>query len=204
MSVRPATAEDVPEIARVQVDTWHTAYAQLVPAAVLAEATTERAAAAWAEAVTSPPSPRHQVLVALEQQWVVGFAAFAPAEPDGADHAAGADEADGAAGADEADEAASATAEIVALLVEPRWGRRGHGSRLLAAAVDLLRADGIGRVVAWLPEGDPATTRFYTSAGWAPDRTVRTLESAGEVLREVRYHASIADPPAAADPSTQP
>ena len=201
MSVRPATAEDVPEIARVQVDTWRTAYAQLVPAAVLAEATTERAAAAWAEAVTSPPSPRHQVLVALEQQWVVGFAAFAPAEPaepaepDGADHAAG---------ADEADEAASATAEIVALLVEPRWGRRGHGSRLLAAAVDLLRADGIGRVVAWLPEGDPATTRFYTSAGWAPDRTVRTLESAGEVLREVRYHASIADPPAAADPSTQP
>ena len=30
------------------------------------------------------------------------------------------------------------TAAITDLLVEPRWGRRGHGSRLLAAATMLL------------------------------------------------------------------
>src|SRR5258708_3402776 len=34
------------------------------------------------------------------------------------------------------------TAAVTELLVEPRWGRRGHGSRLLAASVDLWRADG--------------------------------------------------------------
>ena len=33
-------------------------------------------------------------------------------------------------------------ASVTDLLVEPRWGRRGHGSRLLAASVDLWRADG--------------------------------------------------------------
>ena len=177
VSVRAATARDVPEIARVQLDTWRTAYAQLVPPAVLAEATPERAAAAWLAAVSTPPSPRHRVLVALEQDWVVGFVAFAPGSPD------------------------EPGAEIVTLLVEPRWGRRGHGSRLLAAAVDLLRSDGTDRVLAWLPEGDQASARFYLSAGWAPDGVVRTLESSGEILREVRYHASLAD----ADPgSPQP
>ena len=34
------------------------------------------------------------------------------------------------------------TAAVTDLLVEPRWGRRGHGSRLLAASVDLWREDG--------------------------------------------------------------
>ena len=56
------------------------------------------------------------MLVALEQDNVVGFAALAPADPQ----------------ADEPD----ATVAVGPILVEPRWGRRGHGSRLMAAAVD--------------------------------------------------------------------
>ena len=36
-------------------------------------------------------------------------------------------------------------AAVTDLLVEPRWGRRGHGSRLLAASVDLWRTDGFER-----------------------------------------------------------
>ena len=46
---------------------------------------------------------------------------------------------------------ASHTAQIAPLLVEPRWGRRGHGSRLLAAAVDHARADGFTRLITWVP-----------------------------------------------------
>ena len=44
-----------------------------------------------------------------------------------------------------------ATDAIAALLVEPRWGRRGHGSRLLSAIVELARLDGVRRLVAWVP-----------------------------------------------------
>lgn len=144
-------AADVPEIARVQVETWRTGYAGLLPAGVLAEATVDRATVAWSGAVTAPPSPAHRVLVALEQQSVVGFAAFGPA-PDGPDGG-----------------------EIHTLLVEPRWGRRGHGSRLLAATVDGLRATGAARAVVWVLAGDVASDRFYRSAGWQPDGYVRTL-----------------------------
>jgi L-amino acid N-acyltransferase YncA len=174
VSVRPARAEDVPEIARIQVETWRAAYAQLLPAEVLARATEARARAEWAAAVTAPPSPSHRVLVAQEQQQVVGFAAFGPAEPAGDDDPA-------------------AAGQIHALLVEPRWGRRGHGSRLLAAIVDHLRADGTTVALAWVADGDVASGRFYASAGWEPDGYVRTLEDAGRTLRESRLHASLAE-----------
>jgi GNAT superfamily N-acetyltransferase len=173
VAVRSARSGDVPEIARIQVETWRTAYRQFLPAAVLAGLTVERAGAAWAAAVDTPPSPRHRVLVATEQEWTVGFAAVGPSDED---------------------DAAPGEAAVAALLVEPRWGRRGHGSRLLAAAVDHLRGDGMTRAVAWVPEGDPATGAFYTSAGWERDGLTRTLEADGGTVREARWHVSLEEP----------
>jgi len=176
VSVRPARVEDVPAIARVQVGTWRTAYADLLPASVLDAATVERAQAEWEAAVASPPSPAHRVLVAVDGTELVGFAAFGPADP-------GEDDADGPDG------------QIHALLVEPRWGRRGHGSRLLAATVDLMREAGVARALVWVVEGDPASTRFYASAGWERDGWVRTLEDGGRIVREARHHVSLGDGP---------
>jgi L-amino acid N-acyltransferase YncA len=170
VAVRPARPADVPEIARVQVDTWRTAYGRFVPAAVLDALTVEQAAPAWRAAVEAPPTPRHRVLVATEQDRLVGFVAFGPsAEPDATPGEAG----------------------VTALLVEPRWGRRGHGSRLLAAAVEHLRSDGVTRMVAWIPEQDTASTRFYGSAGWERNGMVRTLEANGGAVREARWHVSL-------------
>ena len=68
-------------------------------------------------------------------------------------------------------------AEIGALLVEPRWGRRGHGGRLLAAAAEALRAGGAHYGLAWVPEADEASRRFYARAGWEPDGAVRALDT---------------------------
>jgi L-amino acid N-acyltransferase YncA len=72
--------------------------------------------------------------------------------------------------------------------VEPRWGRRGHGSRLLAAVVDTIRNDGMTRLIGWIPEGDSVTLDFLTSAGWAPDGLVRALDTGDGELREIRLH----------------
>ena len=105
--------------------------------------------AAWAAAITAPPTPRHHVLVALEGEWRVGFVAFGPAddlEPDDP-------------------EPATHRRASAPLLVEPRWGRRGHGSRLLAAAVDHAREDGMTRAIAWIPEGDTASREFLHVGG---------------------------------------
>jgi GNAT superfamily N-acetyltransferase len=168
VSVRPARSDDIVDIARIQVDTWRLAYQGVLPAVVLDAVTVDVAADAWRAAVSEPPSPRHHVLVALEQDWRVGFVALAPD-----------------------DEAGDEVVSIGPLLVEPRWGRRGHGSRLLAAAVDHARTDGMVRAVMWVPEADRTTQQFLGSAGWEPDGLARGLDTGAGELREIRLHVSL-------------
>jgi GNAT superfamily N-acetyltransferase len=172
-SVRPAVPGDAAEIARVQVDTWRTAYRSVLPAAVLDDWDAAAAERSWHAAITAPPTPGHGVLVALERNTLVGFAAFGPAELT----------------AGEQQDPAGPTTELSTLLVEPRWGRRGHGSRLLSAVADLAGSGGAARLQVWLLEEDRASTGFYESAGWAPDGWARTLDTGDAPLREVRWHA---------------
>ncbi|MFC7616839.1 GNAT family N-acetyltransferase [Actinokineospora soli] len=84
---------------------------------------------------------------------------------------------------------------VATLLVEPRWGRRGHGTRLLEAAVSLLRSEGLTRAIAWTPEQDKASTRFYKRAGWTPDGVLRTLDAGGQPLREIRFTGPVGSEP---------
>jgi GNAT superfamily N-acetyltransferase len=177
VSVRLARPDDAAEIARIQVVTWRTAYRALLPTAVLDDWDADNATESWRAAVAAPPTPAHGVLVALERNSVVGFTAFGPAE----------------LGSGETSDAAGPTAELSTLLVEPRWGRRGHGSRLLAAVADVARRDGAARLQVWLPETDRVSAGFYESAGWAPDGWARTLDTGAEPLREIRWHALLSD-----------
>src|SRR3954453_5622256 len=178
VSVRPAGPQDAADIARVQAVTWRTAYRSVLPTAVLDEWDEAAAAATWQAAVTSPPTPAHGVVVAVERDVVVGFAAFGPAEL-----------ADG-----DVSSPAGPTTEVSTLLVEPRWGRRGHGSRLLAAIAaiaDLGRAGGAALLQTWILEVDRVSAGFYESAGWAPDGWARTLDTGGAPLRELRWHTML-------------
>jgi GNAT superfamily N-acetyltransferase len=176
-SVRPARPSDAPEIARIQAVTWRTAYRAVLPRELLDDWDEAAATASWHSAVTTPPTPGHGVLVAVERQTVVGFAAYGPAE----------------LSAEERPDPAGPTTEVTTLLVEPRWGRRGHGSRLLAAVADIARDGGAARLQTWLLEPDQVSAGLYDSAGWAPDGWARTLDTGGTPLREVRWHALIDD-----------
>jgi GNAT superfamily N-acetyltransferase len=174
VSVRPATVDDVPELARIQLDTWRLAY-QTVPPEIQQSLTVDEIAASWQAAITTPPTPSHRVLVATEGAHRVGFTAFGPdadRQPD--------------------DPAPESTAAVSMLLVEPRWGRRGHGSRLLAAVADLARAGGADRLVAWVPAADSVSLRFYRSAGWEPDGLRRDLDTGAGTVTELRLHTALA------------
>jgi predicted N-acetyltransferase YhbS len=177
VSVRPASPDDVPEIARIQIDTWRTAYASILPEEVLAALDAATAQAAWRQAIAAPPTAQHHVLVAQEQDWVVGFVALGPADD-----------------LEPADPQPETTLAVGPLLVEPRWGRRGHGSRLLAATVDHARQDGMTRAITWIPEEDTASREFLIGAGWAQDGLARALETGSGELREIRLHVSLDDP----------
>jgi GNAT superfamily N-acetyltransferase len=203
VSVRPARVEDVAEIAKIQLAAWRTGYARWLPEAVLDAVTVEAAERLWQAAVVAPPTPGHRVLVACEQDWRVGFAAFGPADEEDVAGAADPARADDPVG--HADPAT--TGLLRTLLVEPRWGRRGHGSRLLAAAVDLMRADGVEVALTWLPEQDTASQAFFRSAGWAPDGYARSLQTDGLTVTELRLHVELTTEPAAGpadEPADQP
>ncbi|WP_203653961.1 GNAT family N-acetyltransferase [Actinocatenispora rupis] len=181
--VRTAREDEAGEIARIQLATWRTAFSRIIPERILSALDESVLADRWRQAVTAPPSPGHHVLVAVEQgeeSNLVGFAAIGPA-----DESALAPE-------EPADALGPRTAAVTDLLVEPRWGRRGHGSRLLAAAVDLWRTDGHERAVAWLFDRDKAGRGLLASAGWATDGAARALDMDGTLVRQSRLHVSLA------------
>lgn len=187
--VRPARLDDVGEIARIQLATWRVAYRRLLPAHVLEQLDEAWIGRQWREAIAEPPSAEHRVLVAVEQAerpdadtapaYVVGFAASGPADATalapGEDHTPG----DGR------------TVAIGDLLIEPRWGRRGHGSRLLAASVDLWRDDGFATAWAWTFSEDTVTRRFLDGSGWQPDGTSRALDVDDLLVPQIRWHVSL-------------
>lgn len=172
--------------------------------------------AGWRDAVCAPPSPAHHVLVATQDGGVVGLAALAPlpdvrqggaAGADGAGTPSSVDGVDlGATGADRptstgptsADRATAGpagagpvrAAELTALAVSPDHQRAGHGSRLLAAAVDLARADGAGVLLVWAVRGDESLTRLLAGAGLVPTGASRSLP-VGRGVTEACWGASI-------------
>lgn len=186
--VRPATPQDAGEIARIQLATWRVAYRRLLPKQVLDSLDVTWLTARWQESIEAPPTARHRVLVAVEQaeqSYLVGFVAAGPAD----EQALAPEEPAEALGPD--------VAAITDFLVEPRWGRRGHGSRLLAAAVDLWREDMFGTAIAWAYDADVATRKFLSSAGWEPDGASRAIDVDDLLIPQLRLHVSLATSPEA-------
>jgi GNAT superfamily N-acetyltransferase len=172
VSVRVAWADDAEAIAALQARSWATSYAALVPAA--GELREADFAQLWREALTRPADARHRALVALERNRVVGFAITTPATDPDCDPVS-----DG---------------ELMELTVDADERGKGHGSRLLQAAVDTMVADRFTRAVTWLVADDDAQRRFLTGAGWAPDSAHRTLDLDGTgatQVKQVRLHAAL-------------
>lgn len=173
-SVRPARPDDADRIAALQVRAWRDAYTGLLPPGVVERLDPAQAARTWRHAVTDPPSARHHVLVAVDADGstLVGFTAIEPATDDDA-------------GRDDG--------ELAVLVVDPEQVNRGHGSRLLSAAVDVMRGDGVVRALTWLPAGDDASRSLLVSSGWGPDGSHRELDPGGgsPAVTQVRLHTDL-------------
>ena len=166
VSVRPAIPGDELAMVAVQLRAWRSGLGEIVPE-LLERLDVPAMTAQWAAAIAAPPTASHRVLVALDGARVVGLAAILPVD-------------DGV--------------EIMALEVEPEHRRGGHGSRLLAACVDLARQDDAEHVSTWVLQGDEHRRQFLGSAGLGPDGATRTLVEADDEhasLVEHRWFAEI-------------
>ena len=187
--VRPARLIDAADFAAVQHRSWSAAAEALELPAPPDAAHIERA---WERAITVPPTQRHRSLIAVDRfadgEVVRGVAAVAPASDPDLDP--------------------SDCVELVVLAVDPQWRGRGHGSRLMAAAMQAAADSGEREAVTWVASGDDATRRFLEASGWVADGAFRTLtegdsepDQDGEVreLRQVRLATSLESCDSAAD-----
>ncbi len=165
-SVSPASVDDAATIARLQLTVWRQSFASVLPPAALDTDPTEHTAA-WANRI----EVGGPVLVAVEGSEPVGFAALA-GEPDRRN-------------------LLDPVGEIEVLHVVPRWGRRGHGGRLLVAAAAELRRAGARTGRWWVPQVDSATSRFLTAAGWAEDGVRRELDTGAAPIVELRWSGTL-------------
>ena len=175
--VRAARAADASGLARVQVASWRSAFAGLVPDAVIAELTSEEAvsqfAERWREAISAPPTSKHRVHVAVEKPGepeILGFAAAGPATDE--DLWPGTD------------------GELYELHVIPSVAAEGHDQRLLHAVADTFAEDGFSTGYTWALAGDEARVEFLEAAGWAPDGSRASLDM-GVKVPVVRLHTRL-------------
>jgi GNAT superfamily N-acetyltransferase len=171
-SVRLAWPDEAAAIAALQRRAWAAQLPADVARNLLDSVTEGQMTEAWHAAITRPPQARCRVLVAVEAGRVVGFATTMPSPDD-----------DSEPGVD---------GQLEEFVIDPPAQQRGHGSRLLNASADTLRADGFHRVFCWVGEDD-GLIRFLSGAGWVPDGGEREIGSDDEAvrLRQVRLHTDL-------------
>jgi hypothetical protein len=189
--VRDGRPQDAPALAGIQVASWRATLGGLAPAEVLAELSGPQAAAQfadrWREAIASPPTSRHRVLVAYQsaelagpggEPVVTGFASVGPATDE--------------------DRWPATDGELYEFHVLPSGAGgglgsdgAGHGGRLLHAVADTLSADGFQTACTWVLAADSARVDFLSAAGWAPDGSRASLDM-GVKVPVLRLHTRFA------------
>lgn len=159
-------------MASLQSAHWHRVYADLVGTETLATVDEAEMAARWTQIISSPADARMRVLVALTGPTVHGLAFVHPCHDPDADQIS-----DG---------------EIGEFIIAADHQRSGHGSRLLQACADTMRADGFRRGIWWLDSTDDSSRGFAESAGWAPDGAHREFAGANDQrIKQIRLHTAL-------------
>ena len=169
MRIRRAARGDASAIGRVHVETWQSAYAGLLPDAILAGMSDVRHAAMWQQTLSDPSEARGVFVADDEEAGVVGFGSCGPVRdtPEGLD---GTEQRVG---------------EVYLLYVETDFQNQGIGRRLLDALFRQLRADGFDTAVLWMLADNP--TRFFYEGLGGQKVGEGTDTFAGADVDEVAY-----------------
>lgn len=171
VSVRLAWPDDAATIAAVQRDHWVRVYGDAVDPDELAALDQGTMAERWGRLITAPKDARIRTLVALERATLHGYALVHPCHDPDADQVR--------------------DAEIGEFVVDGEHQRVGHGSRLLHACVDTVRADGFERAVWWVSPTDDVLRAWLSDSGWAPDGAHREFAGATGPVKQIRLHTTL-------------
>ena len=156
-TVRPARIEDADSIAYVQVESWKTTYAGIVPETYLASLSQAARSESWRKQFESGSN---LIFVAEDETGVFGFVSGGPLR-------------DSIPGYD---------AELYAIyLLQPKQ-RQGMGRALVRELAKVLRAKGYQSLIVWVLEKNPFLG-FYSRLGGVPVLT-KEIEIGGAQLTE--------------------
>lgn len=168
--IRVATPDDALAIAKVQIETWRTAYRTLLPADYLAVLSIERRSISQRihlERLGDDTS----VVVAVVDQRVIGYVSC---------------------GASRGDDDA-AVGEIYAIYVLESFAGQGVGTALIRQAERWLRERGFSRAMLWVLDGNEPARHFYRRNGWFDSGEMTTIDLDGLTVREHQHVRELED-----------
>jgi len=142
MIIREARCADAPAIGRVQVDSWRTTYAGLVPADYLASLSYEQQGQVWARSISSLSSAAAMYVAAAAAEGVVGFAHSGPERSGNQTY----------------------TGELYAIYLLAAYQRQGVGRQLTGAVAKGLLQRGLPSMLVWVLAANPSRA-FYEASG---------------------------------------
>lgn len=159
--IRPASANDMPQIGRLLVNAWRSAFRGILDDAFLASMSAENQAQQHARRL-GLPGVSYRIAV-HQRDGVVGLATFGPARDHIPPH----------------------IQELYSLYVAPAQQGQGIGTALVRAMAEHCRAGNIEAVFAWTLRDNPYQG-FYEKLGAWPSRT-GTVSLAGRSYHQTAY-----------------
>ncbi|HVM50342.1 MAG TPA: GNAT family N-acetyltransferase [Candidatus Acidoferrum sp.] len=151
MIVRLATPADGPTLARVQLETWRTAYRGLISDAALNTHTVPERERFWSERFRQPKGS----VFAAEEGSIIGFCELIPSEDKDADP--------------------KAFGELAELYVLPEHWRKGAGRALCDRALAEARRQEYRTVTLWALEMFGPARDFYQAMGFREDGCTKMI-----------------------------
>jgi GNAT superfamily N-acetyltransferase len=142
MNIRAACVIDTLAIARVQVDSWRTTYAGIVPADYLASLSYEQQGKFWEHIVSTVSGAAAVYVAETDAGEVVGFDTSGPERTGNPLY----------------------TGELYAIYLLEAYQRQGVGQQLTRAVVNSLLRHGLSSMLVWALADNPARA-FYEAIG---------------------------------------
>lgn len=164
--IRRMTLDDAPDVTRLHVDAWQTAYRGILPDEILDGLDYEERLAARRTHLSDPDNP--VVNWVLEDEGLVRAWA--------------------AAGRPRDDDLGDETIELYAIYARPVDVGKGYGRALIEYVMDYARAQHATELTLWVLGANERTLRFYAAAGLRADPRQKPLPFRETGAEKMRLH----------------
>lgn len=170
VTIALAQQEDLAAICALHLRTWKAAYVGILPRARYDEVDAQLITSRWTPIFAALNPPRHSVVVAEENDKLIGVVNVSPSSDSPAD-----------------------VMELALLHVLPEHQGCGVGSALLAEAQRIGQSGGFRHAVAWVVSNHYAARSFYERRGWVHTGESVRRTGRGWSVQELRYRLAFTE-----------